>query len=205
MKIKSIIDSAAIFFWMFVASSLYAATEDDIRDIHAPFHIPSPWRWFWYALALFLILGLCLWAYRKWKNRKIMKPSKLLHEVAFEKLQNARPLMASGQGREYSIMVSDAVREYIEKRFDLAAAHHTTEEFLHNVLSDPQSPLTNYSSFLEDFLRHCDLAKFAQWSLSAEEMNSMYTSAWNLIEETRPRPELQNKKIQRPPVHAARK
>jgi hypothetical protein len=37
---------------------------------------------------------------------------------------------------------------------------------------------------LADFLRHCDLAKFARWILSIEEMKTMLQSAQNFVLET---------------------
>ncbi len=40
------------------------------------------------------------------------------------------------------------------------------------------------SALLGDFLQHCDLAKFARWVLSLEEMEEMYDSARTFISET---------------------
>jgi hypothetical protein len=42
----------------------------------------------------------------------------------------------------------------------------------------------SHRELLADFLRHCDLAKFARWILSIEEMETMLQSAHNFVLET---------------------
>ncbi len=169
------------------ASGWFLAVED-IRDIRGPIHIPYPWLWMVYVLAAIGILYALWKIYRYWKNRKKPDIIKLPHEIAFERLEAARLLMNSEKVREFSIAVSDAIRRYIEDRFQVAAAHRTTEEFLYHLMRDASSPLTPYSASLDDFLKHCDLAKFARWDLSSEEMQSMYESARKLVQGTIPLP-----------------
>jgi hypothetical protein len=41
----------------------------------------------------------------------------------------------------------------------------------------PYLPLAHHRDSLADFLRHCDLAKFARWSLSVSQMEAMLDSA----------------------------
>jgi hypothetical protein len=161
----------------------------DIRDIRDPIHIPYPWLWVVYVLAGLLVLGLIYWGYRAWKKRSQKIPVKLSHEIALERLEAARRLMIETRVKEFSIEVSDAVRVYIEERFRVAAAHRTTEEFLHDLLTNTSSPLAPYSKSLEEFLKFCDLAKFAKWALSSSEMQSMYESAKRLVEGTIPKME----------------
>lgn len=159
--------------------------EEDIRDVRAPRHIAYSWLWAAWLAAGMVGGGLLVWAWRHWKNRPKIR-IKTAHEIALEKLRKALALMNPDQAREFSIVVSDAVRVYIEARFHSGAAHRTTEEFLHNLLSDTSSPLARYSDSLGEFLKHCDLAKFAKWALSVPEMESMHESARKLIEETKP-------------------
>jgi hypothetical protein len=161
------------------------APSEDIRDIRGPIHIPYPWLWLVY-LIIGIILALALYkVWRAWKNRKpvVVQPP---HERALERLQRAAEFIKTHQGREFSIAVSEAVRSYIEEQFQTRAAQKTTEEFLHGLLANPTSPLAPYSELLKDFLQYCDLAKFARWSLSDEDMQRMYESAMKLIQETRP-------------------
>jgi hypothetical protein len=161
----------------------------DIRDIRDPIHIPYPWLWVVYLLTALLVFCLGYWGYRAWKKRAQKIPVKLSHEIALERLEAARRLMMEAKVKEFSIEVSDAVRVYIEERFQVAAAHRTTEEFLHDLLANGSSPLAPYSQSLQEFLKFCDLAKFAKWALSGSEMQSMYESAKRLVEGTIPKTE----------------
>ena len=73
--------------------------------------------------------------------------------------------------------VSEIVRGYIEERFQVWAAHRTTDEFLHDLLEPSDALLAGHRVLLADFLQHCDLAKFARWNLPVEEMENMLWSA----------------------------
>ncbi|GEM_PF-1023317 len=164
--------------------ALVATTQaEDIRDIHGLIHIPYPWFWIVYLVSALGSFVLFSWAYRAWKNRRPIS-LKLPHEIALERLHQARSLMVPGQAREFSITISDIVRQYIEERFHTHAPLRTTEEFLCDLVSDPSSVLMSHASLLEDFLKHCDLVKFARWTLSVSEMQLMYASACKFIEGT---------------------
>ncbi len=176
-----------------IAYGLQLVAAADIRDIRGPLHIPYPWLWLVYVLLGAVAVVLLFLAYRFWKKRKPVVV-KLPHEIALERLQQALGLMQPEQTREFSIAVSDAVRLYIEARFQVDAAHRTTEEFLHDLLSGASSSLVEYSSLLEDFLHHCDLAKFARWSLSISEMQLMHQSALSFVEKTKPQEEIKNER-----------
>ena len=174
----------------FVASAAHAqvstnAIAEDIRDIRGPMHIPYSWLWILWVAGGLIALALLFCIYRFWKNRRPVK-IKLPHEIALERLEKARAWMKASQTREFSIAVSDAVRFYIEDRFHERAAHRTTDEFLRGHLSESSSPLATHVGLLEDFLRHCDMAKFARWSFAVSEMEAMHASARKFVEETRP-------------------
>jgi hypothetical protein len=180
--LKSIIGGA---FFLALTPILHAETVDDIRDIKGPIHLYFHWMWLIYLLIGIFVFVAAIWFYRLWKKR-VIKKAKLPHEMALEKLASAEQLMISENAREFSIVVSEAIREYIENRFQEKAANRTTEEFLHHLLSHTDSPLVPYSDFLQDFLNHCDMAKFAKGTLSREQMDSMLQSARSLVEQTKP-------------------
>ena len=160
-----------------------ALAVEDIRDIRPPFHLPPGWMWMaWVAGGCTVAaLGYALW---RWRHRIPGLRPKLPYELALEKLEAARRFMQPESAREFSIAVSVVVREYTETRFATYAAHRTTEEFLHDCVSRPDSPLTNYRESLGEFLHHCDLAKFARWVLSGPEMEAMLQSACTFVRET---------------------
>jgi len=155
----------------------------DIRDIRGPIHLPSPWLWtLWLAGgAAFAALLYAGWL---WNRRRSSTPALLPYEIALARLAEARSMMQPENAREFSITVSEIVRHYIEVRFGVWAARRTTEEFLHDVVDQSDALLTNHRELLDDFLGHCDLAKFARWILSVPEMETMLQSAHTFVLET---------------------
>jgi hypothetical protein len=109
---------------------------------------------------------------------------KLPYELALERLEEARRLMKPEQARAFSFAVSEIVRNYIEECLSVRAAHRTTEEFLHDMATRPDSPLIAHQPVLAEFMRHCDLAKFARWILSEARMEAMWECARDFIVET---------------------
>ncbi|MEO8352758.1 MAG: hypothetical protein ABI680_13565, partial [Chthoniobacteraceae bacterium] len=147
--------------------------EEDILDIRGPIHIPAALRWgAWTAGALAATgLGLAAWAFLRRPQRK------LPYELALENLSELRPLMQPEQAHAYSLAASEVVRLFIEECFPVRAAHRTTREFLHDLMNLEDSPLLAHRDTLSDFLHHCDLAKFARWSLDVLRMEAMQESA----------------------------
>ena len=165
------------------APSGAVAGAEDIRDIRGPRHISSPWLWaVWTAAGVgALALGFLAW---RWWNRRALLHAKLPYEIALDRLEEARVFMQPESAREFSIAVSEIVRNYIEVRFHAQAARRTTEEFLYDLMEPSDAMLAHHRDLLGDFLRHCDLAKFARWILSVEEMEAMHRSARTFVLET---------------------
>jgi hypothetical protein len=156
---------------------------EDIRDIRGPKHIPSKWLWpLW--LAGGAALAALLYAGWRWNRRRALVAALLPYEIALARLEDARSLMQPENAREFSITVSEVVRQFIEERFQVLAARWTTEEFLHDLLEPSDALLSSHRELLAHFLRHCDLAKFARWILSIEEMETMLQSAHTFVLET---------------------
>jgi hypothetical protein len=160
-----------------------SAGNEDIRDIRPPIHIPYGWLWAAYAGGGLAVL-LAMFALWRWYRRHGGARRKLLYELTLEKLEAARALMEPLKGYQFSIAVSEIIRTYIEQRFQVRAAHRTTEEFLHDLTGGSHDVLTVYEPLLSEFLEHCDLAKFARWHLSVTQMEAMYQAARTFVIET---------------------
>jgi hypothetical protein len=165
------------------APSSAVAAAEDIRDIRGPRHVPSPWLWAVWSAATVGALAFGFLAWRWWHRRALMH-AKLPYEIALDRLEEARVFMQPESAREFSIAVSEIVRNYIEVRFHAQAARRTTEEFLYDLMEPSDAMLAHHRDLLGDFLRHCDLAKFARWILSVEEMEAMHRSARTFVLET---------------------
>jgi hypothetical protein len=163
-----------------------ATTASDIRDIRGPKAVPSPELWMMEVAGAAALAGLAYAAWR-WYRRVKLAP-KTAGEIALARLEKALRLMQPETAREFSIEVSEIVRKYIEARFNVLASHQTTEEFLHGLVEPSDALLARHQELLEDFLGHCDLAKFARWVLSVEEMKTMHESARTFVLETQKAP-----------------
>lgn len=154
----------------------------DIRDIRAPYHIPADWRVpALIAVAAVLVLALAWWGWRMFRARR---PPLTLLQRTLQQLEATRGLMEAGDARAFSAAVSDVVRSYIEARFQVRATQRTTAEFLSDCLTQVGSALQAHESALAEFLKFCDLAKFARWPLDGEQMQGMLASARHFVETT---------------------
>jgi hypothetical protein len=92
-------------------------------------------------------------------------------------------LPEAGEIEKYHTRLSDLMRTYVEKRFQVPASHQTTAEFLQTV---HQSPFLSSSQqdFLREFWQRCDLAKFARAPASPEECRALAETVRSFIRET---------------------
>jgi hypothetical protein len=164
------------------ARAASSATEEDIRDIRGPKFVLR--RWLLPAIvAASLLLGLC--AYGIWRRQRRRSARALLpFEIALQRLEEIRAMMSPSSAQQFSVMVSDIVRSYIEQRFDVTATRRTTEEFLHDLLQSSNTMLVRYRAPLGDFLQQCDIVKFAGVSLTMHNMESLHRSACSFVRET---------------------
>ena len=160
-----------------------SAPDDDIRDIRGPKYIFPLW------LVLSLVAAAMLlaaggYAWWRWRQRRRAARKLELFEIALQRLDAARALMHPSSVKEYSVAISDVVRQYIEAGMQVTATHRTTEEFLHDLLSSSNAALAAHRGLLADFLSQCDMAKFAGVGLSMQIMESLHRSARSFVIET---------------------
>lgn len=159
------------------------APDEDIRDIRGPKSIFPLWLVAaWLAAGLLLAAGAYAWW--RWTHRPHPPRPLELFEIALQRIEEARPLMQPSTVREFSIAISDIVRQYIEGAMQVTATHRTTEEFLRDLLGSSNSALAAHRNLLAEFLKQCDLAKFAGMGLSLPIMESLYESARVFVIET---------------------
>ena len=107
------------------------------------------------------------------------------HVRARRRLEQALRLI--DDPKPFTIAVSDATRQYLEERFQFKAPERTTEEFLYELqASNLLTPDQKQS--LGEFLKRCDMVKFARYEPLREELQSMHDSALRLVDETEPGP-----------------
>jgi len=148
---------------------------EDIIDIRPPIHIAAPFPWLAVSAAAISLVGIGAVAW--WLLSR--KRYKLAYEIALERLENTRPLMREFHAEPFCLAVSDVVREFIEEMLPVRAMRRTTNEFLRDLAKLPY--LDPHRDTLANFLQHCDLAKFARWSLSVPQMEEMLSSAKDFV------------------------
>ncbi|MFH1458043.1 MAG: hypothetical protein ABIG31_02615 [Candidatus Omnitrophota bacterium] len=161
-----------------------------LRDIKPPLELPSRFNLFWIIVLVFCAVIL-VFAYRYFINKKplqqVVRPKlRPAHDIAYEQLEalQKKDLIRQGKTKEYFVEISDIIRHYLENRFRFRAPQMSTEEFLANV-RDSAPLIKTHKDLLKDFLVSCDLVKFAKYMPREEEINAVYLSAQNFIDQTK--------------------
>ncbi len=158
-----------------------------LRDITGPHWLATgSFPWLALLIGAFVLLSALGWLLMRRLRRHAATVVELsAQELALEELQRLlnRDLPATGRYKEFYLGLSDILRQYIERRFLLAAPERTTEEFLEElrtqpVLSEPHTLL------LKDFLRHCDLVKFARYQPVRTEIEASAACCRRFVVET---------------------
>lgn len=152
---------------------------DDIRDIHGPI-VRTTTRPRWWAIGagatvVVAAAGVGLWPARR--RRRLPPDVRALRALAHQRAQSTH------HPRDFAIAVSQTVRSYLEEAFSIHAPRRTTDELLADLIKQ-EGPLAPHKFELTEFLRQCDLAKFAGANLSPARMNAMLDSAEALIKAT---------------------
>lgn len=162
---------------------------DALRDIKPPIDIVNYWFWFWVAIGVLVLASVIVWLALHFglRRKQIAAPPVLpAHVRAKHKLEEALGLIA--QPKPFCTTVSDTIRLYLEERFEFRAPERTTEEFLYE-LKKTDLLLPDQKESLGEFLKRCDLVKFARYEPREPELRDLHGSAVRLIDETEPQPE----------------
>ena len=168
-----------------------------ITDIKGIYKAPIWWWGFlrWVLLALAIagvgVGGYYLITYLQSRMRKTegetrpTEPLRPAEEVALEKLDAIREqkIWQTGQVKEYHTQLTDVVREYIDRRFEVSSTEQTSDETLRAM-----RPLLSDKKELYDQLRKmlslADLVKFAKWTTTPDENEMSLRSAYAFVKET---------------------
>ena len=136
-----------------------------------------------------LILGFLLW--RRSVSRRAQPAATALaahaHEDALAELGKARSLIKAGNAHAYSIEVSNIVRRYIERRFDIVAPRRSTEEFIIEAARSTKLE-QHHRELLREFLGSCDFLKFGRGLADVSELEAMHQCAVKFVSDTRVAP-----------------
>ncbi len=119
-------------------------------------------------------------------NPELLRPAE---EVALEKLDKikAEKIWQQGRQKDYYTELTDVVREYIARRFEITAEEKTSDEILRELKPLLQEQKELYTR-LKDMLRLADLVKFAKWNALPDENEISLLSAYQFVRDTTPTP-----------------
>ncbi|MDD5307925.1 MAG: hypothetical protein PHU25_11445 [Deltaproteobacteria bacterium] len=151
-----------------------------------------------YVLAALAAAGLVVvltllgrWLWGRYRPRPVPPPPppRPAEEIALEKLGSLgkSDLLERGLFKEFHVLLSEAMREYLGNRYRFDSLELSTEELVLALRKvSLASPLFNT---LLDFLSDTDLVKFAKLEPTTDESRRLLAGAFHVVEVTTPRAE----------------
>lgn len=164
--LKSVLSNSVTFN----VHTLKVSVEEDIKDVKPPMRIPLDWiTWILIIIAAIIVLAILYFIFKKYlkKKEKIIPKQKEIiltpDQAALIKLEllEHEKLWQSGLIKEYHSKITEIIREYFERRYNLPALELTTSESLSLLMrkKDAQSIIETTRSFLNN----ADMVKFAKF------------------------------------------
>jgi hypothetical protein len=136
-----------------------------------------------FAVAVLAILALSTWGIRRLQTRP--KPSLSVSQRALDELERLGELgsKAGSTVEAYHTRLSDIIRRYLQAGFNIPATQRTNEEFF-GLLQTGQTLAPEQREVLVQFLRRCDMAKFAAAQFTASECETARCLARHFVHAT---------------------
>ena len=160
-----------------------------IHEITPPFDLPRSrkgWVLAGSALGVAGVLAAGAWILFRARSRSENAVHQVpAHEIAYRELESliAEELPQRGEYKLFYQRISAILRHYIENRFGLHAPEETTEEFLVS-LSNTNTLGPQHKSLLNEFLKYCDLVKFAEHQPETSDMQNTFDACKRFIFDT---------------------
>lgn len=163
-------------------------TKTDIRGVKGVQKLKNTmFRWLLGLLGVVAGLGIGLWFYlRKKRALSQAKPEVVLspHEEAYLSLSQLKnsDFIRKGLIKQYFFRMSEVLRIYIERRYQIRALESTTYELMRDL-----KPLIqpDQKQLIEDVVTFCDLVKFAKYIPTALEIIQQSNQAKAVIDQTK--------------------
>ncbi|MBL4669023.1 MAG: hypothetical protein JKY30_07140 [Flavobacteriales bacterium] len=170
-------------------------TSKAIFDIKGPIEEPFSildWakeNWIWITIILVLLIGaIILIYYLKNRPEKVLeeiKPDIPPHIISLKKLQRLKDdqLWQGGKIKMHHSKISEIIRDYIEKRYQVHALENTTDEIMQSLRFHSIQP--DLLTKLNQVLMLADLVKFAKEKPLANENDMSLLNAVEFIKGTK--------------------
>jgi hypothetical protein len=167
--------------------------KDDIRDIE-PF-IRAKYSLLYYLIFFIIILGIVLgpiiyylYIIQKLpdfisKKQKIEEPAHVVALRELDKLKNS-DLIDKGDYKLFYIILSEILKTYLEKRYDINVLDKTTYEVYYTLRE--KNIDKKMIGKIKEFLENCDLVKFAKYVPPMKDVEKDLICGYEIIEATKP-------------------
>lgn len=171
-------------------------TTGTIRDIKGLYRAPYSFGEVYPYILVLIFIGLLVWFIiyymeKKKKDEPILRrirPPEMPHVIALRELDKlkAEKLWQQNKVKLYYTRLTEIIRLYIERRFEIMAMEETTNEIL-NEFQEREIENINYS-ILEQLLNLADLVKFAKGEPIPDENITHMENAYTFVKNTKYRP-----------------
>lgn len=157
-------------------------------------NVPDLIYYYWWILVVIILLALIIrWLVKKYAVKEKVEDKKIVKErdpylVALESLENLkqRKLWERGLEKEYFTELTDILREYLFKRFDISAKEMTTGQILLILNSNPETK--DKRDMIRRVLDMADFVKFAKLRPLPADNVMAYDNALDFVRLTKPQP-----------------
>lgn len=165
----------------------------DIKPpMEAPVSLKEVAPWILGSLLAAGLIFLIFYALRRKRNNQPIfafpqKPKEPAHVIALRKLDMVKEekIWQEGKTKQFYSEVTDALREYIENRFEITALEQTSDETI--ALFKEHKNLLDQTTFnnLERILKNADLVKFAKYEPLPDDNNLALIDAYFFVNQTK--------------------
>lgn len=167
-------------------------TSEAIKDIKPPIEIGYSFYEILPYLIIVLLIALIVFLYiysRRKKEKKktpwiIEKPKVPPHQEAIEALDKLKKeeLWQNGKQKEYHIKLTEIIRRYIERRYEIPALEMISDEIIREF--EKTSVESTVVQNLKELLTLGDLTKFAKFNPLPKENEQSMEFAYNIVRKT---------------------
>jgi hypothetical protein len=167
------------------------ADQEDIRGLKSPIDVKGGYWAYLIILPILAVLGAGGLLYYRQRTKGLAMPripeelQKPAWEVALFELDTLREsdLLKKKEIKRYFTLLSDIIRKYVERRYQVPALDRTTEE-----IRGETKRLRLEQAIVELIYGHlffCDFVKFAKYVPTSEEIQKSLTDAYDIVNLTK--------------------
>ena len=167
------------------------AAPETYRDISGAVDVPidRPWPIFWTTLLLLATALVAFFLFRWWRRPRPTPPPIPADTWALARLDElaAGDDLTRGRVNRFYIGLTDIARDFMERRYGIAAPERTTPEFIREAGRHPEVD-SEHARLLGNLLRSADLVKFAGDRPAVKEAGRDLQLVRDFVHQVGPRP-----------------